>query len=327
MNGAIIKFKMNIYFRIFKIFAPVFIFIICSGPANAAALYFNLSKNEFRAGDTFIAKMKIDTQGECINTVKADIKFSDVLEAVDFVKSDSILVFWVEDPRIDNNTDKISFAGGIPGGYCGKISDDSGSGNIIGKIVFKAKDVGQEGAKSEPAELEILNTSEILLNDGLGTKANLTVRNANLDILNKEGSASDAWKDEKENDKIPPEIFNIGIEQDPGIFDGKYFAVFSTLDKQTGVDHYEVQENGRGWERADSPYLLKKQDIKTPIKVKAVDKAGNERIEEINYERSEFKTVARSIPDLLYILAVGIIAGLWIIIRLIIKIKGGKNHK
>lgn len=321
------KFKMNKYFRILKIIAPIFVFIICVGQANAAMLYFNLSKTEFHAGDTFIAEIKIDPQGECVNAVKADIKFSDVLEAIDFVKSDSILVFWVEDPRIDNNIDTVSFAGGIPGGYCGKTGGDSDSGNMIGKIVFKAKDAGREGAKSAPVELEILNTSEVFLNDGLGTKANLAVRNANLDILKKEGIVSDAWKDEKENDRIPPEIFNIAIERDSEIFDGKYFAVFSTIDKQTGVDHYEIQENGGVWERADSPYLLKGQDIKTPIKVKAVDKAGNERIAEINSERSGLKTVAKPTPDILYILAIGIIAGLWIIIRLIIKTKGGKDHK
>ena len=32
------------------------------------------------------------------------------------------------------------------------------------------------------------------------------------------------------------------------------------------------------WERAESPYLLKDQSLKSIIKVKAVDKAGNEKI-------------------------------------------------
>jgi hypothetical protein len=61
------------------------------------------------------------------------------------------------------------------------------------------------------------------------------------------------------------------------VFGGLYYIVFSTVDKQSGVDHYEVFENG-AWEKVVSPYKLPDQSLKSEIKVKAIDKAGNERV-------------------------------------------------
>ena len=87
----------------------------------------------------------------------------------------------------------------------------------------------------------------------------------------------DEWQEELEKDTIPPEAFEIELYQDPSIFGGKYFIVFSTTDKQTGIDHYEVKEGKRKWQEAESPYLLGDQKLESIIKVKAVDKAGNER--------------------------------------------------
>ena len=69
------------------------------------------------------------------------------------------------------------------------------------------------------------------------------------------------------------------------MFEGKWFVVFNTQDKQSGIDHFEVQEN-RGakpdytkWKTAVSPYLLEDQDLKSYIFIKAVDKAGNSVLE------------------------------------------------
>ena len=94
-------------------------------------------------------------------------------------------------------------------------------------------------------------------------------------------------------DATPPEEFKPEIGQDPSIFEGKYFLSFATTDKTSGIDYYEVKEapkeilrlpTGQGkrdWKRAESPYLLEDQYLKSKISVKAVDKAGNERISEI----------------------------------------------
>ncbi len=128
----------------------------------------------------------------------------------------------------------------------------------------------------------------------------------------------DEWKKELEKDNIPPEPFEIEIHQNPLIFEGKYFITFSTNDKQTGIDYYEIHEIPPIWtlkttkpERAGSPYLLKDQSLKSIIKVRAVDKAGNERVaEHIPPYKITWKDI---IPWIILIL---IIAGIiWWLIR------------
>jgi len=73
----------------------------------------------------------------------------------------------------------------------------------------------------------------------------------------------------------------------------KKYLVFSAMDATSGIDHYEVSEIGLNWlggveleqepewKIAKSPYLLEDQDLKSIVKIKAVDKAGNERLSEI----------------------------------------------
>jgi len=138
-----------------------------------------------------------------------------------------------------------------------------------------------------------LEGSQVLLNDGFGTPAKLTTKGAVFTILaEKLETPEDKWKEELEKDNIPPEPFEIEIHQEPAIFEGKYFIIFSTTDKQTGIDYYEISETGdkrqEGWKIGESPYLLTDQSLQSIIKVRAVDKAGNERIAEILPLRKPF---------------------------------------
>jgi len=236
-------------------------FVLFPATTSAAILYLEPSSREYQPGDTFIVEMKIDTEGECINTIEANLSFSrDILKAVDFSQGKSIIIVWVKSPEINQEKGEISFSGGISGGYCGRIPGE----NI--------------------AEVKFLDTSQILLNDGLGTKAKLTTQGATFKILSKLEPSQDEWKEELEKDNIPPEPFEIEIQQTPAIFEGKYFITFSTTDKQTGVDYYEIREGKRDWQTAESPYLLDDQSLQSIIEVKAIDKAGNERIAEYTPE-------------------------------------------
>lgn len=308
----------NFCFLIFIFAFWVFWLFNPSKAVIASEFYIESSQNEYRSGDTFIADLKIDNQKECINAIKADIKFSnDLLLALDFTKGDSVLVFWVENPFIDQDKGLISFTGGVPGGYCGGIEGDSGPGNIIGKIILKVKE--KNNINSQLSEIKFLDTSEVFLNDGMGTKAKLALRGLTLRIMENAAPAIDEWQKEKSDDDTPPEPFAIEISKDPGIFEGKYFAVFSASDKQTGLDHYEIREGDGQWAQAASPYLLKDQNIKSLIEVKAVDKAGNERMADFNRLRSDDKIKINSVFGLIRVLIIlsGILV-FWIIIKKII---------
>ncbi|KPJ56320.1 hypothetical protein AMJ49_05145, partial [Parcubacteria bacterium DG_74_2] len=62
------------------------------------------------------------------------------------------------------------------------------------------------------------------------------------------------------------------------------------VDKMSGIDRYEILEEPRIsflgttkkiWKLGESPYLLEDQSLRSKISVKAIDKAGNERIVKI----------------------------------------------
>ena len=93
-------------------------------------------------------------------------------------------------------------------------------------------------------------------------------------------------------DSTPPNDFLPKIGKDPSVFGGKYFLTFATTDETSGIDHYEISET-RGkrqeiWKKAESPYLLEDQSLQSKILVKAVDKAGNERIVQLQPPKKPF---------------------------------------
>lgn len=65
--------------------------------------------------------------------------------------------------------------------------------------------------------------------------------------------------------------------QDPRVFGGKYFVSFFTTDSKSGVDHYEIKEGDNGYKTAQSPYLLSDQNLRSVVRVRAYDVAGNYR--------------------------------------------------
>ncbi len=252
---------------------------------QAAILYFDPSTSEHKIGDTFIEGVRINLEpNENINLVNAFIKFpSDILQCLDISYGNSLLTIVPQTPIVNNQDGLINFSGGIPNGYSGHIPGDSDLSNLLAKIIFKAKPDASVGGT-----IEFLNNSQVLLNDGHGTPTSVSYQSATINIMNTpQPAGKNQWQQELLNDKIPPEPFKIQLQKQSDLFNNKYFIVFSTIDKQTGIDHYEIQENrkqkieNRNWKRGESPYVLEDQGLRSYIYVKAIDKAGNERIETI----------------------------------------------
>ena len=239
---------------------------------KAALFYFEPEKGEYSRGDVFLVNLMVDTQGERINAGQLEITFpQDKIEVLEISEGDSIFTFWPQRPSFSNETGKIFLVGGVPFGFEGK-------GKIL-KVVFLVN--FSENEKGF-AEINLSPDSQILLNDGQGTRAKLETKKAVFSLFSKPAKVpKNEWEKEIKEDKIPPEPFTITLGKDPFIFDGKYFIAFNTIDKQTGIDHYEIKEGKRPWKRGESPYLLADQSLRSKILVKAVDKAGNERIAEL----------------------------------------------
>lgn len=283
----------------------------------AAVLYLDPSSETYQPGETFITKIKIDTENECINAVEVNLNYDkDVLQPIDFSQGESLLTFWIKPPEINRETGEVSFSGGIPGGYCGRIPGDPGLSNLLGKIIFKIPAMNLEDIKENSVKVKFSDSSQVLLNDGLGTKAKLAIYGADFKILSKIELPEDAWLQEIKKDNVPPEQFEMEIRREQSIFEGKYFIVFSTVDKQTGLDHYEILETRykkqEKWKVAESPYLLEDQELESIIKVKAVDKSGNERI-------SEYSPLKKYFPWRIAIIAILWLLGLVVSILILHK--------
>jgi hypothetical protein len=227
----------------------------------------NPSNDILRVGDIISVDLYLNTQNESINTIASTISYpSDILDFKNIYTGDSIVNIWIDKPNILKDGE-IYLSGITPGGYNGD------KGNII-RIIFEIK-------KSGNTSLKVIK-SQLFRNDGKGTEIKAKIKNLQLNIFNK--TNKDYIPSEYNIlDKDLPETFVPEINKDPNIFDDKYFIVFNTQDKISGIDHYEICE---GIEsdciEATSPYLLKDQELRTKIYVKAVDKSNNIRVVMVN---------------------------------------------
>ncbi len=256
------------------IFAPIFF----ASTASASQIYLSSTSTSVHAGERIAVRVYLETEGDNINAVEGHLNYSSSMLAVDSIFfGNSILSFWPESPHKASDG-VVSFSGVAPGGY------NSSSKGLLFTVVFKAR---AEGA----AELSLSNMLA-LLDDGQGTKSNLSIKNtslaiskANPTVPESESSKSLSVESTVLEDTEAPETFIPLIGKNPDIFNGKSFLVFTTTDKQSGVDHYEVQEArynivfDKSWAIVTSPHLLSDQNLHSYVYVRAYDKAGNFRTE------------------------------------------------
>jgi len=256
---------MNIFIKTSYVFL-LSLTLFVAAPVFAAEIRLDAQKSEINSGEQFLVDIIIHSE-ESLNAVEGRLIFpADKLLIKEIRDGNSVINFWVEKPRLEASG-VILFSGITPGGF-------SGANNNIFSVVFEAKNTGI-------ASVALQNT-KALQNDGLGSQTALLTRDTAVSI--KPGDSN--VPKEILIDKEPPEDFNPSIENDPKIFDGKYFLVFATQDKISGIANYKVREGEWGWFTvAESPYLLKHQSLDRKIFVKAVDKVGNERITMLNAQQ------------------------------------------
>ncbi|MCK5027440.1 MAG: hypothetical protein KAS07_03400 [Candidatus Pacebacteria bacterium] len=280
----------------------------------AAQIYFDPPSRDVNYGDIFILNIRLDNEGECVNAAEVTIQYDkDIIEAVDFSRGESLITLWVDPPVIDPTSGEVSFSGGIPGGYCGRIVGDPGLSNLLGKIIFSTTGNQISSNPGVIAEISISEKTKVLINDGVGTQADLQTQNAYITVLEAKNFVVNEWTSQILEDTIPPEPFEVRVHQDANVEKGQYFIVFTTLDKQSGIDHFEVFESSLenpGYEvgtnkpaqwrvisENEQYYVLKDQTFKSKVIVKAIDKANNEQIAELDVKNvsnlKNFGTIER----------------------------------
>jgi hypothetical protein len=85
-------------------------------------------------------------------------------------------------------------------------------------------------------------------------------------------------------DKTPPESFKPILGQDSSLFGGRKFLSFSTVDKTSGIKGYALKNWFFGkFNPVSSPYQINRPLFGGGVYIKAVDLAGNQRVEFVNY--------------------------------------------
>lgn len=122
-------------------------------------------------------------------------------------------------------------------------------------------------------------------------------------------------------DKKPPLPISLEIGQEPSLYDGKYFLVFSATDEHSGISHFDVTEGTETYKGVSSPYILKDQSKERYVVVTAYDNAGNSAQYVIGEENE--KTAGATANGVFY-LVIGIILSLLFILFVLVRRK--KNN-
>ncbi len=258
-------------------------------------LYLDPPREVLQQGDSVMLAVRLDVDqdaGDCVNAADVTVTYPDIIQAVDVTTRSSVFPLWIERPTIDSERNRVTFAGGIPNGYCGRIDGDPSLTNVLAEIVFRVaqpiEDLDEE-LEMIMIDVTIDESSVLALNDGAGTSFHPDTYGATISVFPHTGvQIRDPWRDIVQADVTPPEPFSIELERNPNVFRGDYFITFNTTDKQSGIALYEVMEEplseqqyfrfgavGAPWVEARSPYRLKDQTLNSTIRVRATDKAGN----------------------------------------------------
>ncbi|MBI4155614.1 MAG: hypothetical protein HY507_00060 [Candidatus Zambryskibacteria bacterium] len=240
-----------------------------SMPVFATNIFFNAENNSFAPNQEFLAQIFLNTEGQSVNAIEGEIIFpSDLLEVRKIRDGNSSVNFWIDPVRncVSNGVerpDSICFSGITPGGL-------SGSKELLFSVLFRAKKGGSGTIQTDKLR--------VLRNNGLGTPVETKISNFQFSIPAAEQNSLLDFVAKQDTEL--PEKFKPEIAQSTDLFAGKYFLVFSTQDKGSGIDHYEVCEESKTiCIIAKSPYVLENQKLDKKIFIKAVDKVGNVRTE------------------------------------------------
>lgn len=241
------------------------IFFLSLGIAHAAQIF--VTPSELVLNQERAVTLNLNTEEQLVNAIEMQFKFSPSDFSVkDVSDGNSLLNIWLVHPTFSSQAGTVSFSGIIPGGFSGA------AGDLVTLTLVPLR--------SGLLPIQI-SDAKVLLNDGTGKAAPFTTKQLTFNV-SPTAIAGQTSPVVLLEDKIPPEPFIPEIAPDPN-FGGAYAVFFNTADKGTGIDHYEVREGlWENFKKADSPYVLEDQTLTKTVYVRAIDRAGNARIETIS---------------------------------------------
>lgn len=285
-----------------RYFFSLMLLILLALPATsfAARLYFVVPERAMHVGDVVPIDLMLDPEGEDVNAVEGTVLVSDNLVIADVREEGSVIPLWVERPGAKGTAS--AFSGVIPGGFRGVLGPfwEGGHPGLVYTLLLTATDEGT-------ARVTLGPSGRVYKNDGKGTEVSVTSEDATFTIV-----VGETAQPEPVADTTMPEEFTPEIASSKDIFDGAFFVAFAASDLESGIDHYEVSETWTArpgsFTRAESPYRLKDQRLHSYVHIKAVDRAGNERVVTLPPERP-FPPYTPYVPWVLGILVVLLLLG------------------
>lgn len=307
----------------YLILAIIFCWIIIAPPPVQATSPATLSITgpaKTTLGSYVTLKAKI-TSTLAINAIKATIQYQpDIVEITQVKIGNSILKYWQQEPTSNRLTNQIAFTGGLPNpGF-------QGSGGELVTIVLKAKAVGTTDVAFQD--------SQVLANDGNGTNVDANFIPYHLQILKPEPGAP-VQTPPTHKDAVPPTGLELIIGHDGELFNGQWFAVFQATDNESGIDHYELAEtdphndfpSDTEWRKATSPTVLEKQNQKTKVFLKAVDKAGNENVISSTHNPKQTNLISPKTNNRSWLISLITLILFALIIRTLTRLRKSRNRK
>ncbi len=154
------------YLRVLLL-ASVF-FALSTVWAFAATLSVSPNTAVYTAGQTFTARVVVNTAGKKINAAEGTLSFKPSELSVVRISKGSIFNLWTAEPSFSNSAGTITFSGGTPTGY-------SGSAGTVLSITFRVKAAGNP-------KLSFVNGS-VLAADGRGTNVLTAMNGATYTIV------------------------------------------------------------------------------------------------------------------------------------------------
>ena len=243
-------------------------------PVLGASLNFNPASMNTPQAQPYTVTLILDTEDASLNAIEGMLRLAPELgDDITITDSGSVVTYWVQQPTWDQSSRTIKFSATVPGGYTGQKG-------ILFSLVLPA----YFGNTLNNAVMVV--DSKAYVNDGLGTELTVTKSQFGLSVNGQVDSeiTQQLYLDGRTMDNIPPETFSPQVSRDERVFDNQWFLVFATIDKQSGIARYEIQESRSGridsgqWKVATSPYLLEDQELNSFIYITAIDRQGNERV-------------------------------------------------
>lgn len=248
----------------------ILIVLFALTPVSASAARISLEAEPSSIGVGDLVKITVLLESSVsVNAFSGTMSYPySVLEPVDVIDGNSLVNVWVTRPSVASANGSIAYAGITPGGF-------SGTKGMLFSVLFRAKVAGEANIS--------LREVEILRNDGAGGSEPTRASSLTLSL-----APTSVGGYIESPDETPPEPFAIYEGSDSSLFDGRPYIVFVAADKGSGVDRYEIAVSRMpswlhrffppSWAEVASPYELRSVRPTQSVYVKAVDRAGNERL-------------------------------------------------